>query len=237
MATAELETAPPLAQPPQTQWAGWSLADLQDHLCDIPAHRIRLHPAPGTATEEDLVELEAREDRLFELFDGTIVEKPMGWYESLVGVLISSELAIYVRREDLGHVLGADGMLRILQWQIREPDVCFISWDRFPADLTRETSAAPIAPDLAVEVLSKTNTVREMERKLREYFEAGVLLVWYIDPVKRTARIFTSPEDVTEIPPDGELTGDPVLPGLRISLEEIFAQADRRGPKQDAPGK
>ena len=57
----------------------WSLADLQQHLGGIPAERIRLVPAPGCATEQDLVEIAVHEDRLYELDDGVLVEKSTGW--------------------------------------------------------------------------------------------------------------------------------------------------------------
>jgi Uma2 family endonuclease len=62
----------------------------------------------------------------------------------------------------------------------------------------RELPADPIfsvVPDLAVEILSPSNTVREMERKLREYFTAGTRLVWIVDPATSTARVYTSPVD------------------------------------------
>ena len=55
----------------------WSLADLMHHLGDVPLERIRLNPPPGYATEEDVLRIEASEDRLYELEDGVLVEKPM----------------------------------------------------------------------------------------------------------------------------------------------------------------
>ena len=72
--------------------ANWSIADLQKHLGDIPLQRIRLFPPPGFATEEDVIQIEARENRLYELEDGILVEKPMGWYESLIAMLIGTKI-------------------------------------------------------------------------------------------------------------------------------------------------
>ena len=89
--------------------AEWSLADLQEHLGGVPAERIRLFPSPGSATDEDVIQAAEREGRLCELEDGILVEKPMGWYESLLAVLISTELNAFVTRRNLGKVLGADG--------------------------------------------------------------------------------------------------------------------------------
>src|SRR5205809_922659 len=97
--------------PPTSRWV---VADLLDQLGDIPPDRIRLYPWPGTATEQDVIDIEAREDRLCELVDGVLVEKPMGFRESRWAVELIVSLAIYARQHDLGVVAGPDGMLRLL---------------------------------------------------------------------------------------------------------------------------
>ena len=79
-------------------------------------------------------------------------------------------------------VLAQDGFLKILPGQIRGADVSFIRWERFPGGESPKRPSISVAPDLAVEILSEGNTVAEMDRKLREYFKAGVRLVWYIEP-------------------------------------------------------
>lgn len=218
---------------PLSVWpSGWSLADLQEHLGGIPAHRIRLVPAPGYATEQDLVDIADREDRLYELEDGVLVEKPMGWHEAILATLISGKIAAYLETHDLGQVLGADGALRILPGKVKLPDVAFIGWHRFPKQRLGRRPVPALVPDLVVEVLSETNTPAEMDRKLKQYFEAGVLLVWYIDPAKRSARLFTSPSEVPELDEDGWLDGNPVLPEFRLSLRWLFERADRQGPAE-----
>src|SRR5206468_1626606 len=78
------------------------------------------------------------------------------------------------------------------------------------------------APDLAVEVLSKGNTRAEMDRKLREYFAAGVRLVWLIDPKTRTARVHTSPEEMTRLGEGDTLDGGDVLPGFALPLRDLL---------------
>jgi len=209
----------------------WTFADLQRHLGGIPLERIRLFPPPGYATEEDVIEVEAREDRLCELEDGVLVEKPMGWYESILAAWIVSRLNAYLETHDLGQVLGADGALRLLPGKVKIPDVAFISWDRFPRTKLPRRPIPALVPDLAVEVLSETNTVEEMQGKLLEYFQAGVRLAWYIDPSTRAATAYTGPESSIEVPEDGDLDGGDVLPGFRLSLRELFEQADRQGPR------
>ncbi len=108
---------------------------------------------------------------------------------------------------------------------MRLPDVSFVGWDRLP---NRELPAEPIAnlvPHLAVEVLSASNTRREMEGKRREYFQGGARLVWEIDPPTRTARMYSSPDQFQEIDLNGSLDGGEVLPGFVLSLSQLFARA------------
>jgi len=85
-----------------------------------------------------------------------------------------------------------------------------------------EEGAPEVTPDLAVAVLSKSNTAREMEHKLSEYFAVGTRLVWFIDPSKRTAAVYTSPTKSKPIPHDGALDGGKVLPGFSIPLAALF---------------
>jgi len=84
-----------------------------------------------------------------------------------------------------------------------------------------------VAPTLSVEVLSESNTLREMEMKRHDLFDAGTRLIWEIDPETRSAEVFTSAEESTHIGEDGTLDGGDVLPGFRLSLKELFAKVDR----------
>lgn len=206
----------------------WTLADLVQHLGEVPLERIRAFPPPGTATEEDVLQSKSRYNRICELIEGVLVEKTVGYLESMLAVILGSYLETHVRQHDLGIVLGADGTLKILPDQVRIPDVCFIRWERFPGGKLPEKPIPALAPDLAVEVLSRGNTPGEMKRKLHDYFRSGVRLVWYIDPETRTAEIFTSPEERTVIDQQGVLDGGEVLPGFQVPLGDLFGRADRR---------
>ena len=177
-----------------------TLADLRRRMGGIPLERIWFHPAPGTATEKDVVEAEERENRLCELVDGTLVEKAVGFEEARVALRLGHLISSYLDQNDLGICVGADGMMRIAPGLVRIPDLSFISWDKLPG---REAPREPIpdlAPDLAVEVLSEGNTRAEMARKVREYFEARVRLVWLIDPKKRSARVFSTADKSALVP-------------------------------------
>jgi len=205
-----------------------TVADLLDQLGDIPPERVLWDPIPGTATEADVIRhVDGDNKRLVELIDGTLVEKAMGAYESRVGGTVLYFIESFLDDSDLGITFGADATLRILPKQVRLPDVSLVPWSKLPNRELPAESIAGLVPDLAAEVLSKSNTPREMERKRRDYFAAGVRMVWQIDPNTRTAQVFTAPEQATDIPADGVLEGGDVLPGFKLPLATLFERAGK----------
>ncbi len=205
----------------------WNLADLQAHF-GVPLQRIRLVPPPGYATEEDLLRLVERKECLCELVDGTLLEKPVGANEALLAAAIIMELGRYAGMEDFGKVFGADAPFRILPHAVRLPDVSIISHERL-ASIDLEKQPVPrVAPEIVVEVLSKSNTRREMELKLQQYFNAGVKHVWYVDPARRSARTYASTTEMREVPQNGFLVATDVLPGFRLSLAKLLAETKRK---------
>ena len=211
-----------------------TVADLLKSLGEIPAERVRWHPLPGTATERDLLRTnELKEGAICELVDGTLVEKTMGSGESELAIVIASAILFFVRNRKLGIVLGADGTLRLKPGLVRVPDVSFISWDRLPGRKRPIDPIPALAPDLAVEVLSKSNTKAEIERKLNEYFEAGTRLAWIVDPKKKTVRVHPSAAKFTTLSGAEALDGGDVLPGLRLELRAIFDLDPGPSPEAD----
>lgn len=97
----------------------------------------------------------------------------------------------------------------------------FVREDRLNFDRSR---FAPLAPDLAVEVLSPSNTMSEIHDKVLDYLDAGSLLVWVVDPQSRTVTVYRSREEIRLIPTDGELDGAEVLPGFRCQVSELFGR-------------
>lgn len=201
-----------------------TVADRLRRLGDVAPSRVRLHPTPGTATERDLVAIHDREDRLYELVEGVLVEKVTGFEESEVAANLIVLLGSFIRQHRLGILTGPDGTVRIAAGLVRVPDVAFFAWTSLPGGKRPRQPVPALAPDLAVEVLSKTNRRREIERKLREYFAAGTRLVWLIDPRTRTARVHTAPGRSTNVGPEGTLDGGDVLPGLALPLRDLFAE-------------
>jgi len=191
-----------------------------------------LLPLPGTATERDVIAIAAHEDRLCELVDGVLIEKPPGFLESCVASQLIYFLEGYSYPRDLGFTVGAGGMMRLRPGLVRIPDVSFISWDRVPGGQVPDVDIAPFPPDLAVEILGLGNTPREMLRKLREYFAAGTRLVWLVDPVARTAEVCTSVDRCVTLDENGILDGGEVLPGFRLRLGDWLNRVRRGTPPQ-----
>lgn len=206
-----------------TMTADWTAADLVDYFGPIRLRRIRLEPAPGTATEEDVVEIYAKEKRLYELVDGILVEKTVGVQESFLASLLGRLIGNFVEEAGLGIILGADGMARLFPGRIRIPDVSFITWERLPDRKVPSEAFVNVGLDLAVEVLSPSNTAKEMDLKLRDYFQAGVRLVWYVDPDSRTVRVFTSLDQSVVLRKGESLDGGEVLPGFTLALDRLFS--------------
>ena len=202
-----------------------TVADLLERFGPMPAKRIRTNPPPGTATEQDVIDIEARESRLCELVDGVLVEKTVGYYESHLAVQLIYFLAGFVRRHRLGVVAGEAGMMRLSAGLVRIPDVSFISWERLPGRRVPRQPIADLAPDLAVEVISLSNTTREMERKLQEYLAAGVRLAWYVLPGPQEIHVYTAERhDVLTL--DQELAGGDVLPGFVLPVRQLFEESE-----------
>jgi Uma2 family endonuclease len=209
--------APPRFRPPRhfENAAEWLRA-----LGDVPLERIIFDPWPGTATEADLLHFVARE-KLCELIDGTLVEKPVGWAEAIIATYLSAELVAYCKRTGAGIVSGADSTMRMSSsGRVRLPDVAFVSTARVP----RTPAAIPtLAPDLAVEVLSESNTPNELDKNLREYFDFGTRLAWVIDPPTRRVAVYHHAGEPTRVLSEADhLGGEQVLPGFSLPVSDLF---------------
>jgi Uma2 family endonuclease len=198
-------------------------------LGNVPLDRVIFDPLPGTATEVDLLRFVEREKRLCELIDGTLVEKPMGFAEAQIAMLLGAFLTVYARQHDLGIVAGADSTLRMRSsGRVRLPDVLFISYGRLPGRKLPPERVPELAPDLAVEVLSASNTTDEINQKLDDYFQSGTRLVWVVDPRTRCIAVYHGADQPTRILSETDsLDGERVLPGFSLAVSELFRDVPR----------
>ena len=222
-----VETLP--ETPAEESTSTYTLADLIDQLDGVPPDRIRLRPTPGTATEAQLVAINEGKYGLCELIDGTLVEKAVGIFESVLAAVLIRRIGNFLAGNRIGFVFGADAMFRMVSSNIRLPDVAFLRSDRFPGGKVPRIAVAEVPIDLAVEIKSPTNTWKELERKGREFFESGTRLYWIADPESERVRVYESMKSYVEKTVDDELDGAEVLPGFRLSIREWFAEAENAG--------
>ncbi|MFL5342312.1 MAG: Uma2 family endonuclease [Gemmataceae bacterium] len=164
-----------------------------------------------------------KEDR-YEIVNGQQVElPPMSAREVNVASILVQLLGAFVRLSGLGRVVGE--MLFHLgdNQPERRPDVAFVSAQRWP--LTRLipfTNAWDVVPELAIEVVSPSNTWNEITTKIDEYFSAGVSRVWVVVTATERVYVYESPTVVQILNRDEDLVGDPILPGFRLPLAQLF---------------
>jgi Uma2 family endonuclease len=164
------------------------------------------------------------DDMLYEVVDGEIKEKIVGAREMEIATLLIEFVAPFVRTHRLGKVF-AEMIFRIdlakdLQ---RRPDVAFVSHSKWPAKRRApKVSVWDIVPDLAIEVISPTNSAADVQRKIHEYFDAGVSAVWVIYPEQKNIYIYTSPTRIQVLQLGDELDGGDLLPGLKLPLTALF---------------
>ncbi len=174
-------------------------------------------------------ELALDDDKIYEIVDGQLEEKPMaGARHGGVGVRLLAKMFMHVDARQLGGVYGPDTNFQVGNRE-RVPDVAFVAAARIPPEGEPET-AWPIAPDLAVEVISPNDSWEQVYRKLREYFAAGVREVWLISLEQRTVMIYHSPAvaDAVTLTENDVLTSEALLPGFRCPVAELFKQPAHR---------
>ena len=220
----------------RSQRRAGTFAELVHELGDIPLDRILVNPAPGTATEADLLRYLDEDNLGCELAHGVLVVKTMGLKESVLAGILVAWINNYLDKNPIGACAGEQGICRLLPGLVRAPDVSFISREQLAKVKDQDFTFAPCAPELCVEVWSKGNTRREIDRKIKEYFNDGAKLVWEVFPRKRTGAIYHSPTDMTPVNATATIDGEDVLPGFRFVLEDLFALTDSRlqGYPEDA---
>ena len=202
-----------------------STADFAAVLGGIPEHRVHRSPPPGTADSEDW-EAASRRGEVCELVERTLVEKDMGFFESIIAGYLIRRFSEASGDGRLGLTSGEQGFIELPGGQIRAPDVAFYLWSSLPEGFNRRHKRPRIRPDIAVEVLSEDNTIAEMDRKRRELFDAGTSIVWMVDPEARTVAVYRSLTDVTIVDAAGTLDGGDILPDLRVSVGDMFLEVE-----------
>lgn len=161
---------------------------------------------------------------IWELIDGEAVEwSPSAGESGWIAGEILWHMRDYLRSNNLGWVFPSDVGFILFgdRATVRSPDVAFVRRDclaRPPG------SFVPMAPDFAVEVLSPSDRRPDALSKVAMYLQAGVRLVWLVDPAKATVTVFRPDETIEVLQRDGILEGGEVIPGFALSIVDIFTE-------------
>jgi len=159
-------------------------------------------------------------DKQYEIVNGQPEEKEMpGANHSGVCTRLTRKLGAYIETNQLGEVYQ-EASFQIGENE-RIPDLAFISASCIPPEGEPETKW-PMAPDLAVEVISPNDLYVKVYAKAMEYLAAGVKQVWLVSPEHHTITVYRSATNITAFPGDSELVCEDLFPGFRCPLSEVF---------------
>lgn len=168
-----------------------------------------VHPLPDVKAE--LVRGELR------------VTPPASGQHSCVATNLLGLLLAFLQGRGLGRAFGDGAGYELIQLPrtVRSPDASFVRADRLPKEGIG-SGFMKLAPDLAVEVLSPSESASELEEKLDDYRSCGTPLIWVIDPVRRTVMIVASDAPVRWLREADTLDGGAVVPGFSCRVAELF---------------
>lgn len=178
----------------------------------------------GPATLESSIAAAIADDLLYEVVEGRVLEKTMGSRDVEITAILDQHLGAFARSNRLGRAL-IEFIFRIdaarnLQ---RRPDVSFVSHVKWPVQ--RRVPDVPVwnmVPDLAIEVVSPSNTAAPVQEKIHEYFSVGVVAVWVVYPRQKQVYVYTSLTRIQALQLGDELDGGDLVPGFRLPLAALF---------------
>lgn len=161
----------------------------------------------------------------YELVDGRLVERKMSIWSSYVAGVVSRLLDQFCRENRLGWVLPEGTSFQCFPahpGKVRRPDTAFIRLQRLSLAQATTEGHCSVAPDLAVEVISPNDTAYEIDEKVREFLDAGVPLVWVVNPEQRTVEIHRAGGMGAILREKDEISGEDVIPGFRSRVGDFM---------------
>jgi Uma2 family endonuclease len=163
-------------------------------------------------------------DAPFELIQGVLYEmSPSGYDSSEIGMTLGIILGTYAFEHNLGTFSGENGgyLLEHNPDSLVAPDIGFVKRERRGLRPARG-KPFPGAPDLAIEVLSPSDEAGDIRRKKALYERVGVPMVWWIDPIRRTATVQRAGRPVQQLTEFDSLDGEDIVPGFSLQLTRLF---------------
>jgi len=179
-------------------------------------------------TIEDL-ELLPDDGQHYELIDGELITMPpTGEEHNDSSLSLLRQFLAYVDATGIGQLyIATQGF--VLQRDpdtLLEPDIAIVVSERL-RPVEERTGYVPGWPDFVVEIVSPSGRRGRIERKIRTYLDAGVRLLWLVDPPSRSVTIFRIDGSVEVLGQDDTIDGEDIIPGFQASIREIFQLRDR----------
>ena len=174
----------------------------------------------GPATIDDLLQC-PKDGRKYELVDGEILVSPAGFRHAEVAIKIAHIIATYLDAFPIGKVLGDNLGIAFPNGNLRSPDVTFVRNEKLPAGKS-PVGFGEFIPDLAIEVLSPHDSLQEVGRKIGEFLECGVPLVWLVDPARETVTVYRSLSQTEQLGSNDIISAESVLPGFSCLISRFF---------------
>lgn len=160
------------------------------------------------------------DDLDYEIVDGQKEVKMAGARHGSINAQLIVKLGIYLEQNPIGRLYTSNTTFQIGANE-RMPDVGFVFSPRIPVE-GEPSGKWEIAPDLAIEVISPNDVWDKVNRKVREYFAAGVQQVWLVSQVEQEVTIYDSPTQIRVVTADQELTSEALLPGFKCRVSALF---------------
>jgi Uma2 family endonuclease len=172
-------------------------------------------------TADELAQMPDDDSVQVELDEGELITMPpVGLEHANYESNICTLLKIYVRKHRLGKVYSGDAGFRLRDDTVRAPDVAFVRQER--VQTVQKGGFGKGAPDLAVEIFSPTDSVRQLMRKVKQYFAAGCHTVWIVYPDEREVNVLEATGADRLLQGDDPLEAPELLPGFSVPVSELF---------------
>lgn len=186
----------------------------------LPMSIVAIPPSPTAYTPEEVARLSDETGKLYELLEGQLVEKKMSAISNGIAAEIAAILRSVYPKSKAYLLVEQPTYCFANPKMMRRPDVALVWVERLPDGLGIQE--LQIAPDLAVEVVSPTNTYYDVHRRVEEWLSAGVPVVWVVDPVQRDVYIHRKVGTVDRVREAESIRDEPTLPELIVKVADVF---------------
>jgi len=168
-----------------------------------------------------------RDGRKYELIEGVIKVTPAGMYHERISLKLGALIWVYLDSNPIGEAYGSSVGFNLPSGDLLSPDASFVSFARLPGGKVPE-GFGKLSPDLAVEIVSPSDSMVDVEEKAELYLSNGTRMVWVISPRSRRATIYRPNERVQVMEDQDMLDGRDVLPGFAVKLADVLGEPPAR---------